>query len=233
MNAVEIILTSIGGSTLLAGALIWLTKSLISERLKNAIKHEYDQKLETHKIQLKADADLSIERLKSDLAVTAAQRNVQFARIFERTAETVAETYSRLLAFYDAVANYTSIAEWDNNPKSERRQVVATKYREFLDYYRPRRLFLPKETAKKIEDCYGKLSSTTIEFMFEVEQAERGERRDSTKKWADTAKFVAEEIPALLTLLEDDFRQILGMMQNGSQTSGVVISPVALASPVN
>ena len=63
------ILSAATVSTLLTGALLWLTKSWISERLKNAIKHEYDEKLESHKAQLKAESDTTLERLKSQLQV--------------------------------------------------------------------------------------------------------------------------------------------------------------------
>jgi hypothetical protein len=44
--------SSIGVSTLLAAALIFLTKNLISQRIKNAIEHEYSIKLERHKSEL-------------------------------------------------------------------------------------------------------------------------------------------------------------------------------------
>src|ERR1039457_814515 len=40
----KIILASAGFSAVFSGALIWLFKSWISERLKNAIAHEYEQK---------------------------------------------------------------------------------------------------------------------------------------------------------------------------------------------
>lgn len=48
------VLSSATISTLLAGALIWLLRNWISERLRNSIRHEYDQKIERYKAQLKA-----------------------------------------------------------------------------------------------------------------------------------------------------------------------------------
>ena len=54
------ILTSATVSSILSGLLIWMTKSWIAERLKNSIKSEYDQKLETHKAQLKGIMDIEI-----------------------------------------------------------------------------------------------------------------------------------------------------------------------------
>jgi hypothetical protein len=43
----KIILSSAAFSAVFSGAIIWLFKSLISERLKNAIAYEYDQKAKT------------------------------------------------------------------------------------------------------------------------------------------------------------------------------------------
>jgi hypothetical protein len=225
MNVIEVILTSFATSA----ALVWLTKTWISERLKNAIKHEYDQKLETHKIQLKAQADVSIERLKSELATSAAQRNVRFSRVFERTAETIAETYARLWAFYDAVGDYTSIVQSDDNPQADRRKVATEKYNQFAEYYFPRRLFFQKDTTVKIENCFRSLDHTMRRFMVEVER--KGAKFDTALEWTNAVKVLTHEIPPLLSMLEDDFRQNLGMMESAKTIDST--SPVALHPPVN
>ena len=68
------VITSASVSTALAALLLWLTKSWISERLKNAIKNEYDQKLESHKAQLKAQSDVEIEKLRSQLSISATEQ---------------------------------------------------------------------------------------------------------------------------------------------------------------
>src|SRR5439155_4390755 len=209
------ILSAATVSTLLTGALLWLTKSWISERLKNAIKHEYDEKLESHKAQLKAESDTTLERLKSQLQVAAAERQVRYSRVFERTAETAATTYQKLLAFHDAVGRYTSAFEWaDTPPKEERRKIVGERYQEFLDYFRPRRLYLPKETSRRLNDLHNKLHSAAVDFMFNVEQGgdERRRRKDPDRDtWIEVDKFMREEVPKLLELLEDHFRELLGI----------------------
>jgi hypothetical protein len=70
------ILTSVVASGALAGVLIWLSTEWISTRLRSSIQHEYDQKLEALRAQLKAQADVAlvdlratIERQASSLAV--------------------------------------------------------------------------------------------------------------------------------------------------------------------
>lgn len=46
---INIMAGSIGG-----GIIVWLARTWISERLKQSIQHEYDQKLETHKTELRS-----------------------------------------------------------------------------------------------------------------------------------------------------------------------------------
>jgi len=56
------------GGTLAGGAAVaYLTKLMISERLRNAIRHEYDKKLEAHKAELEKQVTLQIEFAKSQL----------------------------------------------------------------------------------------------------------------------------------------------------------------------
>jgi hypothetical protein len=71
------IITSASVSAVLAGALVWLSKTWIGERLKNAIKHEYDQKLELHKARLKGEYDSSLARLNADLSDLTAERDAR------------------------------------------------------------------------------------------------------------------------------------------------------------
>ena len=59
------ILASAGVSGALVSLLIWFSKEWISTRLKTAIQHEYDQKLESLKSQLKAQSDVALVELRA------------------------------------------------------------------------------------------------------------------------------------------------------------------------
>jgi hypothetical protein len=99
------ILSSAAVSAALSGALVWLLQNWISERLKNAIKHEYDAKLETHKAQLKAAFDVDVEAHKAKLAAENAaaterlKAELQLAHLREqhKTEYMAEETVHRLL----------------------------------------------------------------------------------------------------------------------------------------
>jgi predicted nucleic acid-binding protein len=90
---------TIVSSGALSSVLVFLFRNRISERIKASIQHEYDQKLNTYKVQLKIQTEAEIIRLKAQLEI-AAERNVQYSRVFEKTEDVIAETYGKLLAFH-------------------------------------------------------------------------------------------------------------------------------------
>src|SRR5262245_20758283 len=68
MESLVTILTSIVGSSGVAAAVSWVMNTLVAEKVRNAIKHEYDEKLESHKAQLKAAMDIELEGYKAKLS---------------------------------------------------------------------------------------------------------------------------------------------------------------------
>lgn len=67
LNWMVSIITSTAVSTALTAALIWFSKTWMTERLKSSIKHEYDLALETHKSALTAEHQRDNETLKAQL----------------------------------------------------------------------------------------------------------------------------------------------------------------------
>ena len=66
------ILSSAVVSGALVGILIWLSREWMSARIKGSIQHEYDQKLEAHKAQLKAENEVAFLELRSAIEREAA-----------------------------------------------------------------------------------------------------------------------------------------------------------------
>lgn len=199
------IVSSVG----LSGLLLWLTKSWISERLKGAIRDEYDQKLETHKAQLKCVYDKEIEQLKAQLQIAAAEQSIRLSRVFERTAETIATTYAKLLAFNTAALNYTQLMEPSDDPKRlELREIVQDKAADFVEFYLPSQIYIPKTTRVKIAIFYNHLDHLTRRFAQSLLLDAKNENVD---EWAKTYNKLHDQIPELLTSLEEDFQRILGL----------------------
>ena len=226
MDSLVTILSSVTFSAAVSSMLVWLLQNWISERLKNAIKHEYDTRLESHKAQLKASLDIELEtykaqlsvenvaateRLRSQLQITALEHQIRFAKLHENVAEVVAETYARLSNLASAVDRYVSPFEWEGGPsKKDLRMEVAKEMKYFTEYFRPRRLYLPKQIADRINALVDKLFSLADDFKWGVEAGgdERSSERDT---WLKVDKAMREEARPLLTALEDEFRSILGV----------------------
>lgn len=209
----DTIVAAILSSTAATGILIWLTKSWISERLRNSIRHEYDQKLESHKALLKYQADAELEKIKAELQIEAAKRNIQFSKIFEEIANTVVEVYARLVVFKDAVGDYVSLFEWSGGPsKEERRKIAGEKMDDFLKYFKSRKIYLPELTAAKVEEFWQGLYEISIKFMHGVEQGGDERRRNDDKDtWTEAYHYMSKHVPSVLKALESEFRNILGV----------------------
>ncbi|MEF3075723.1 hypothetical protein V2P20_11875 [Methylobacter sp. Wu1] len=197
-------------STTLSGLLLWLTKSWISERLKQAIKNEYDQKLESHKAQLKAQSDVEIEKLRSQLSISATEHEVRFSRLHEKRAEIIAETYSLLKLLFIRFGDYVKVVEPVGDiPKDERRKLAIEAHQNFRNYYATKLIFFPRSTAEKLEEIDLQLLRIFNEFVFGVEMAQR-RGDDGVDKWLQIADRVNGEIKAALSELEDEFRKLMG-----------------------
>ena len=202
------VITAAVVSGVLTAALIWLSKSWISERLKHAIKNEYEQKLATHKAELKAQSDVEIENLKSSLQITATEHNVRFSNLHEKRAEIIAETYSLLKTLCVKLADYVKIFEpIGDKPKDERQKLFADAHNKFRDYYPKRIIFLPKSTTDKVEKIDLQLVKAFNEFVFSVDL---NKDNASVQKWNEIFERVNGEIWEALRELEDEFRGLLG-----------------------
>jgi hypothetical protein len=97
------LVATVGGGTVLLGAAAWLIKTVVSERLA--------RDTETFKIQLKASADLEIERTKAFL--------VRASRVHESQLDVLQHLYRYLdeaLGFFQRQTSSGSFA-WEASPE--------------------------------------------------------------------------------------------------------------------
>ena len=66
-------------------------------------EHRLARELETHKARLQSQTETEIVRLKAQLQIAAAERNVRYSKVFEHTAEVIPELYKKLISLSDAV----------------------------------------------------------------------------------------------------------------------------------
>ena len=166
---------------------------------------------ETNKSQLKHESDAEIEKIKSQLQIEAAKRNIQYSKIFEEIANTVVTVYEKLVVFKDAVSNYVSMVEWQGEPpREEKRGLVQEKMNDFLGYYKSRKIYLPEKPAKQIDPFWQGLYEISIDFMYDVEKGS-GKWKEEKETWKKAYQYMSKEVPEVLKALEEEFRSILGV----------------------
>jgi viroplasmin and RNaseH domain-containing protein len=216
-------------SATVSGLLIWFTKSWISERLKNVIKNEYDQKLETHKAELKAKTDVEIVKLRAQLNIMAKEHEVRFSKLHEKRAEVITATYALLKQLFLALRKH--VIKYQPNKDDdikERRELVFRAYQQFHDYYIIKVIFFPKNVARKLDTIDSKLLINYNKFVTTVEMNKRSEMIDS---WINTVLSLENEINSALNELEDEFRRILGdegeINDNNEETTSIANPNIA------
>jgi hypothetical protein len=194
-------------STLLASIVLWLGRTWISERLRQSIKSEYEAKLESHKAQLKAQNDVELERLRSELNLRATEHQVTFSRLHEKRADVIAQTYSLLRTTHDAIKDYTKAFEpAGDRPREERRKIAAEAQNAYYAYYSKNQIFLPRSATDLLEI----LNQSTVQifnrFLFSVDQDPGGK----ISEWIKISEQVGGPYQTALNELESAFRKILG-----------------------
>jgi len=202
------VLSSVFVSGLLTAGLIFIAKNWIGEKMKNAIKHEYDQKLETLRAQLKSTSDKEIEQLRAKLQIEAAGRNIRLTRVFEKNRRNYFKHIYKALELRRAVDKLVEF-----NADKEKRlllgQSVDRAAEAFFTYFLPNMIYIPKTTAEKIVELtltFQSLPGALHEIaMIDIEK-QPGLFEEELAKYVS----MSDTIPALLSALEDNFRNILG-----------------------
>ena len=190
-------LTTTAASGAVATLILWIFRSWISERLKNAIKHEYEQKLETYKSELKLETERSL---------------AQYNYVYKECLEVYAGTYSRLAEFEGRVRAYVSFWGDLGAERAERRQEVAKALTEVQSYVLPRRIFLPAPLVIRIQELIQELYKITTKFMIFVEVPDKGsgERGGDIEHWTQVADILDKKLGPIMQELEHEFRKLLG-----------------------
>lgn len=192
------------------GAFNFIFRTWITERIKNSIRIEYEQKLETHKVMLKSQADVELEKLRAQLALASAEQQIRYNKLHELRAEIVAGTYERLKDLYIKLSEYVKIFESSGDlSKKERREIAIQSYEIFSKYFHTKIIFFPRSTADKLEKINLELIRVFNQFTFGVEMAP-DVGGNPAENWMKVIDVINGDIKDALSELEVEFRNLLG-----------------------
>lgn len=97
------LIASTSASSVLAGVLIWLTRTWLSERLHQSIRHEYNEKLESLKARLSAEADKNTAMLRASIEKESERLRFATASISQTQKAAIERKLDALDTLWDAV----------------------------------------------------------------------------------------------------------------------------------
>ena len=181
-------------------------RNWISERIKASIQHEYAQKLEAHKAQLRAESEISIEKLKSQLQITAAERSIKLTEVFEHQAEAITDVFKTRCSAWGLPRLHTDSRIYEYAVKGRKTQSVCGKIRAIFGILYSKK-YSPKDTQTSIDAFYNQLQTATLKFM-------RGRKFVNAEEdtWFQTMNFVNNCVQ-IMDKLDSDLKKILGLIE--------------------
>jgi hypothetical protein len=205
---IEQVITAIGGSAVLFGAMAWLARSIIT--------HVLSKDIEKHKINLQAESQKELVRLQSSLQLVEFEHQVLFSQLHERKVNIIGEMYSRLVGLHRSasafVKYYQSVEEEKKKDYLQQLWNAADRHN---DYFDKNRIFFQEELCLKIDDFNDKLSDacSKLAFFFQEAKAIKVSDEQIWEEWNNAMKTMENKVPVIKQLLEQSFREELGVLQ--------------------
>ena len=203
----EEVIKFLGGSALLLAAAAWLIRSLIS--------HFLSKDVEGFKTQLQSQSAVTLERLRHDLRLVAAQHENQIQLLQERRAAVIAELYSKLIAFVGAAESFASLAEWSGEPsKEEKAKTLGEKAGDFREYFLRHKIYFTDDTCAKVESLWQEVHQASMKFRVRLAYSKSGSNSTALKldeAWDNAWTVMKDKAPLLVKAVEIEFRTLLGV----------------------
>jgi hypothetical protein len=200
---VAAVITALGSQALLIAGIAWLTRKIVS--------HGLDRDLEEFKAKLKSESDREVEHLKNTLEMTALEHRVRFSKLHERRARVIATLYRLITEAEWSARGFVHVAARNQDRANE----AALGVRRLFRYFQLNRLYLPDPVCiivtSLINKMFGSVSAIQIYFA-EAEHPTTQMRLEQNKKMLEVIPIIETEIPGLKSLLESEFRKLLGAL---------------------
>ncbi len=200
-----------GGGSVLLGASAWLIKKVLTSKLeRDAV---------AFKIQLKADADQEIEKLKASLQIISAEHQVRFSKLHDKRAEVIAELYKRLVQVFWRGQMFVLTSE--NNPTAYQKAEFAKtekEVRELFFFFDENRIYLPESVCTLLDKFIGEIRGNVYAagIFGRIENPNEHTSQQSQDAFTKGYEAFEKQIPAARRVLETEFRGILGVEKDKS-----------------
>ncbi len=177
-------------------------------------------KLSQEELRLSKDLDKQLESYKNQLEVLRLQNQIQFSKLHEKRFAVIEKLYEKLVLMNSAMMIMTApmhrIISDQKAEQEERINNAEKAFYEFNNFYLINKIYF----ELKIVNLVDKISKIFWDKAWEYGAVQRyadSEGRADRSTWemaSKASKQLREEIPPLLEELENEFREMLGIINN-------------------
>lgn len=152
-----------------------------------------------------------LEKFKSSLEKEAIQFKIRYEKLHTERAEVIKELYRRLATAYGDLRTLMCPGQFAGEPPLEEKGKTAAKAtNNLIAYYEENKIFFEESLATEIDNLLEIFKNSWYKFHTSQELRELREP-GSAKRWHDAWKEISEEGLKVKRLIEDKFRNILGI----------------------
>lgn len=183
--------------------------------IRTALDHALTRDAESFKAQLKADADIETEKLKSSLQMVAFEHQIRFSNLHAKRAEVIAEIYFQMVEVEQHGKKFVYADVFDETRRQAYSETM-NRLVEFFFFLEKRRIYLPGNICTLMQ----KFVDTIRKNVIRANIYEPIEQSFNSKILEEKIKVIQEvneafegSIPAARAELEKEFRRLLGVEQ--------------------
>jgi hypothetical protein len=159
--------------------------------------------------RFKADAEISVERLKNTLQMAALEHQVRFSNLHEKRAEVLADLYRQLVDADREVRRYV----YNRGMRGDETvyQAVANKLFAFSTFFEAHRIYLPEQVCTLLHRFMGELGKPVgnIWVYADIDNPTPETIRDRSIAFKEALNICSGELVEARQLIELEFRRIL------------------------
>ncbi len=209
MTGWQAILNQATSFTVLAGVIVWIVTSIT--------KFITTKNIEKYKIEINQKYERELEIIKAQLITVSSNHSFAFEKVYEKKIEIFHQIYMHLYEIKISASQLVNFFEYEHWPtKSERFITFSEKYNLFIEFFSKNRLFLEQNISIKIDELISSIRDKIIDFQIYVVKKEgKGPLdRKGMESWDESAKFIQDQVPKIVTEIEIDFQRILKIIEN-------------------
>jgi len=153
-----------------------------------------------------------LESFKSNLEKESVQFKIRYEKIQGERLLVIKEFYYKLVEMEVEIHSLVSLFQpVGSQPLEEKKKAAINKFSRCTKYFKKNKIFFNKELSEKIDKLL-KLHKNILKDMdLSLWYKNNGVQEDHLKKWMSAYDKVNKKLPGIKTLIENEFRKLLGI----------------------